>query len=266
MNPEKEIPLLSSLDRRNPVLTRSALLQGALFLVFLAAYFFETRTILGVNAWLKPLKFASSIFIYQITLVFYQKAFPPNADNKRISRLSLVIAATMIGEIIFVSVQALRGVRSHFNHDSILNGVFYSLMGILILINTVAVSLFFRNLKKHDAISPSMLFALRAGAVLFLLGSVFGGVMSGLDRHTVGGPDGGPGIPLLNWSAQHGDIRAAHFFGLHALQILPIFALFIRKKEKTGLMILFTALYGILVMAIFLRAMTGGNLLLFAGG
>jgi hypothetical protein len=70
--------------------------------------------------------------------------------------------------------------------------------------------------------------------------------------HTVGAPDGGAGLPVVNWSKQYGDLRIAHFVGVHALQLLPLFGFYIAKQNRS--VQLFSAVYFIFTSLLFIQA------------
>jgi hypothetical protein len=128
-----------------------------------------------------------------------------------------------------VTLQAARGVKSHFNSESII----YPIMGLFILYNTIWVIIFtYRYFKaKLSTLPRPYVLSVRLGLLLFLLGSALGGYMSAQRGHTVGAADGGSGLPLLNWSTGFGDLRVAHFFGLHGLQMLMLLGVFLASQS-----------------------------------
>lgn len=183
----------------------------------------DPSEVMGANRWLKPLKFCLSILIFLCTIAWIFLLTGNTLSEKQKSRYAILFSFFLLFEIAAIGLQAARGVRSHFNHESPLNDLIYSLMGVMILANTIAFGIMLVQLWNTEADRATRL-AVRAGGVFFLLGSVIGGAMSGIDRHSIGGTDGGPGLPGLNWSTEHGDVRALHFVLLHGLQFLLIFA------------------------------------------
>jgi hypothetical protein len=160
-----------------------------------------------------------------------------------------------------IMMQAVRNTTSHFNATSVFNGIVFNLMGILIITFTIIVILvcisFFRQ--KQFTIPMAYAWGVRLGLLFFIIFSLEGGVMVGLLRHTIGDVDGGSGLPVVNWSNEHGDLRIAHFLGIHSLQVLPLFGNYISTKKIQT--ILFSIGYFLLCSALFLQAINGIPLL-----
>lgn len=103
------------------------------------------------------------------------------------------------------------------------------------------------------------IWGIRLGIILFVIFAFEGGVMARLLSHTVGAPDGGPGLPIFNWSSQYGDLRVAHFIGIHSLQIIPLFGYYIAKTNRS--VQIFTAAYLIVTVFLLVQAFRGMPLL-----
>ncbi len=253
---------ITQIRKLNPLLYYAGLGHAVLFLIFIPLYMLDDRLVTGINAWIKPMKFALSIVIYLWTFSWLLQ-YVKSAKNVKFISWGIVIC--MVVEMVIITFQAARGVPSHFNITSIPNAIMFSTMGTFIGINTFLVLytliLFFT--KAVDIPDPISLVAWRAGLLLFFLGGISGGLMVTSLAHTVGAPDGGPGLPFVNWSTVAGDIRIAHFITLHGLQLVPLIVYAFRDRVKYQLaftLITFT-MYSTLCISLHLIALAGKPLI-----
>lgn len=196
-----------------------SLLFGALASTLLA--YCDSRTLLGENVWIKPMKFALAFGIYFISLAWFLRQLPHASQTKVWIAGGNVLGLAL--ELPCILIQASRSVRSHFNDDTVFDAALYGVMGIGVWIQTlllvVLTVLFFDRRVAGDR---AYVLAIRCGLLMFLLGLTPGIVMTLHGAHTVGASDGGAGLPILNWSIQAGDLRVPHFIGIHGLQLLPL--------------------------------------------
>jgi len=220
----------------------------------------DNTIILGINAWIKPMKFFISTYIFCWTMGWILTYL--NQPNKeRLYTIMVVMIMTL--ELAIITYQAANGRMSHFNINSPLYAALFAAMGIAITILgiwTAYINYLFFRLKPIE-ITASYLWGIRLGILFFVIFSFEGGWMAARLSHTVGAPDGTEGLFVVNWSKSYGDLRIAHFFGMHSLQILPLIGFYISKNVRT--IVFISILYFAFVSLMLVQAMMGKPMLRF---
>jgi hypothetical protein len=187
--------------------------------------------VMGVSAFLKPMKFYLSGFILAWTIGYFMQYLD---NQKQVTIYNWVYIITIGYELLAITWQAALGKQSHFNKDTTFDTAVFYLMGLMITIVTLWTAyigvLFF--IQKEFTASPVLIWSVRLGLIMTAVFAFEGGIMAAMLRHSVGGSDGDAGIPVVNWSKQHGDLRVAHFFGIHALQIIPLLSVYLAKSVQ----------------------------------
>jgi hypothetical protein len=223
---------LTELKKRNPVLYYFGWIYflGGIVCIILSQT--SNTTVLGINAFLKPMKFFFSIWIFVWTMGWYLEYL----DNKRRVKIyTWMVVIVMIIEQVIITWQAVNGRLSHFNTTSSLYAGLFSFMGVAITVLTVwtgVIGYYFFKQKLFKVPMP-YIWGIRLGIIVFVIFAFEGGYMATQLSHTVGAPMGGPGIPVFNWSTEFGDLRVAHFIGIHSLQIFPLFGYYIAKTNRS---------------------------------
>lgn len=248
---------------------RALMTAGAISLlccaVLVTVSLFDSTEILGVNRWIKPSKFFVSIAIFLWTLAIYLNFLKDYAKSARF--ISWATILIFLVEMFIIALQAWRGTTSHFNLKTAFDGLLFAAMGVSIAFNTLLVGyLLYLYFKAEIDLPGSIVWGMRLGLILFLAACFEGGYMSSQIGHSVGVADGGAGLPGVGWSTKGGDLRVAHFFGMHALQAVPFFAYTLEKydvKSTTAWTFVFAGVYLAIFTFLFVGALNGQPL--FAG-
>jgi hypothetical protein len=200
---------------------------GAVLLVLLVpmaiAWALDDRTLRGSSVWIKPMKFALSISVLAFTTAWFAGHLPA---ARRSGRAMDWIVWLLIGagtfELAYIALQAGLGQGSHYNVGDTLHATLFTLMGIGAVTLTATQPMLAWQLYRHpDPAQPAAhRQAMLLGLVLtFVFGAGAGALLSGGPP-----PEGGLTMPLTGWSISGGDLRPAHFVGIHAEQVLPAMA------------------------------------------
>jgi len=214
--------VINELRARDPLLfwTGAGMLLGLVVATLLSIG--DQRLILGVNPWLKPMKFLISIAIFLWSVAWFMPETRPDTVKRALVRWT--VAGAMVIEIVLIAMQSARGTTSHFNAQTPFDLAVFNIMGAAITVSSVAVVLLLWLIRRDTpSLRAGYLWGIRIGVALFILASMLPGfMMVANNAHSVPGPDGGAGLPFVNWSVEFGDLRTAHFFGMHAMQALPL--------------------------------------------
>ncbi len=196
----------------------------------------DPRLITGDPAWLKPAKFAVSITVYCATLAWLLTLVQGRRRLVRTAAWATGVALAL--EMALILLQVVRGTTSHYNVGTPFDAAVFQVMGALLPLVYAGGVLAAVLLTLQRGLPAVLASGIRGGLLVCLLGMTQAVLMMSntgftdpgtLGAHTVGGPDGGPGLPVTGWSTQHGDLRVAHFVGLHALQVLPLLAWLLQR-------------------------------------
>jgi hypothetical protein len=257
--------LLGELQRRQPRLAAAAELFLLAVLPVAFAILLDDRQVNGINIWIKPAKFLVSLAIYYGSLAWFHGYL---SDEQRRSKLGRALVGIPIAvgllEMTWLLVTAALGVASHFNRTAPIYEVSYALAGlgattlmVVVLIMGIRIAR-----TKEPRLPEGFRLSLLLGSVLsFVATMVTAGYLAAGNGHWVGGtPTDAGGLPILGWSRTGGDLRVAHFFAMHALQVVPLLGGLVvtwgPKRPRAAVWVLAT-LYASFIAFTFVQALSG---------
>ncbi|WP_328460625.1 hypothetical protein OHA21_30305 [Actinoplanes sp. NBC_00393] len=266
------LPALRSPVRWNRPLLWLTAACVVLALVSAVGILVDGRILTGVPIWLKPFKFAVSFAVYAWTLAWMLAILPRR--SRPAEWAGVIIVGVTVLELAIVVIQVIRGTTSHYNIATPFDAALWSAMGTSIMVLFFAQVVIGVSALRQRIPDRVAAYAIRLGLGISLLGMGLAFIMTSqqtaggaIGAHSVGVPDGGPGMPLTGWSTTGGDLRISHFVGLHALQALPLLAYALGRwtgwteRVRGRLLLVAGGAYTVLVLLLTWQALRGQPLL-----
>ena len=208
----------------NPALVALVAFSLSVLLLSLTGLLVDHRSLNGELVWAKPCKFSTSLAIYGVTLIWFGRYLTTHkAFFKRISVASLI--GTMV-ELTAIVIQVVRGTSSHFNTSTAFDHAIFVTVTLAIMPVAFSLIALFVMLLRERNLPHTVGLSLQWGVFLTIFGLIPGVLM--LNIHPVASLK----LPYIGWSASSGDLRVAHFWGIHALQVLPFTGLLLENLGK----------------------------------
>lgn len=252
--------------RREPRFAGATIIFALLALPTLVAMQLDDRMYQGIDIWIKPMKFTLAATVYLGTLAWFAGWMKWETRSSTWYRwFSRAVVAATVFEIAWVYGAAANGVASHFNDSSPLMGLLYGLAGVFVMVMMTAAPVYGWAISRNQrlALDP----AFRSGVIIslyltFVLTVVIASYLASQPNHFVGGNlSDAEGGALFGWARDGGDLRAAHFFSLHAMHFIPAFGLLavwlISTAWRQRAVVGFAAAYAVFTVYVFVEALLG---------
>ena len=262
----------------HPLLAYFTVAMAAVAVVSTVGYVIDPRILVGAPIWAKPLKFSIAFGVYAVTLAWMLSLLRGPRLQVLARRAGTVLAVASGLEMTAIVLQVIRGHQSHFNKSTPFDAAVYATMGVQVVIIFTCTLIVAVALTLTPLADRAITWAVRLGLGICLAGMSVGFLMvvprtaqlqgdgTIIGAHSVGVPDGGPALPFVGWSTTGGDLRIAHFIGMHALQALPLLAIALtlipqasRLTERTRvhIVVLAAATYAGVVVLTLWQALRG---------
>ena len=160
----------------------------------------------GPLSWRKPILFGLSTGVTVLSLAWLWRHLPERWGD---TLCRMLLALSLLIEVVLISVQTWRGVPSHFNHETPLDDAISAAMTALITLATLLIALLTWRSFGPVMAPLTQVIAIRWGMVLLLASCVIGGVIQSMGGSLFG---------------KAGVLKFPHGMSIHAIQALPMLA------------------------------------------